>query len=52
MKELKLTDKQKELASRAAQVMAAGHTDDFWTGVQQEVDRLEKAPKIKPRKLR
>lgn len=53
MKEkLELTEKDKAVASRAARIAGAGHHDDFWAGVQKEVDRLEaKAPQIKPRDL-
>lgn len=52
MKEkLELSEKDKELASRAARIAGAGHADDFWTNVQAEVDRLEKKPTIKPRDL-
>lgn len=50
MKEkLELNEKDKEIAHRAARIAGAGHSDDFWAGVQAEVDRLEKKPTIKPR---
>ncbi len=48
---LELTDKEKEVASRAARIAGAGHADDFWTNVQAEVDRLEERATIKPRDL-
>jgi hypothetical protein len=48
---LELTDKEKEIASRAARVAGAQHTDDFWANVQKEVSRLEQKPTIKPREV-
>jgi len=49
---LNFSEKDKEVASRASRIAAANHTDDFWGNVTKEVDRLEKKPKITPRKLR
>lgn len=49
---LTLTAKEKEIASRASKIAAARPNDDFWQGVQKEVDRLEKKPAIKPRALK
>lgn len=52
MKKLELTDKEKEIAGKAAKTAFASHNDGFWQEVQKEVDRLEQNPTIKPRALK
>lgn len=44
---LKLTDKDKQIAVRAAKIASARDSDGFFKRVQSEVDRLENAKQTK-----